>query len=239
MWLTGGVGGGDWPPDNIVAKTPWRHRKLEAGGGPAVDGGVHMFHRMRYLFGEIDEIGALAPTLEPRRYTRDASGQIVESLENEVEDAFFANLKFANGAIGTAFAGVVGHGGPAGITGGTAIYGTRGVLTGGELLLDGDQRASAQEIFDQDPSAELARLKEHWFPLGVKDGFGLQHLDFYRAIESGGRAEVDGMDGLRDLACSYAVLESATLNRPVKVADVLAGAVDAYQREIDVHYGLV
>jgi hypothetical protein len=50
--------------------------------------------------------------------------------------------------------------------------------------------------------------------------------------------EVSGEEGLRDLACSYAVLESATLNRPVRVADVLSGEVEAYQREINEHYRL-
>ena len=29
LWVSGGIGG-DWSPDRIVARTPWRHRKLEA-----------------------------------------------------------------------------------------------------------------------------------------------------------------------------------------------------------------
>jgi hypothetical protein len=43
---------------------------------------------------------------------------------------------------------------------------------------------------------------------------------------------------LLDLATAYTVLESATLNRPVTVDDVLTGKVDAYQAEIDAHYSL-
>ncbi len=31
LWLSGAVGG-EWAPDRVVAHTPWRHRKLEAGG---------------------------------------------------------------------------------------------------------------------------------------------------------------------------------------------------------------
>jgi hypothetical protein len=73
----------------------------------------------------------------------------------------------------------------------------------------------------------------------VQDGFALELLDWLQAIEQGRQMECDGREGVRDLACSYAVLESATLNRPVKVDDVLSGAVDAYQREINQHYGLV
>jgi hypothetical protein len=50
--------------------------------------------------------------------------------------------------------------------------------------------------------------------------------------------EASGDEGLTDLATAYTVLESATTNRPVKVADVLGGTVAAYQEEIDAFYGL-
>jgi len=235
MWVSGGMGAPDWSPDVIVAKTPWRHRKLEAGGGPTVDGAVHLFDQIRYLCGEVDEIGAMAPRLEPRRVIRDEAGRVIESVENEVEDAYFAHLKLASGAVGTVFGGVAGHGEPTGMKDGPAIYGTKGCLKGGELILDGGERAPSRDLFDEQAPAEL---KERWFPRGVQDGFALELLDFLRSVETGKPMETDGLEGLRDLACSYAVLESATLNRPVKVGDVLAGQVREYQREIDEHYGL-
>ena len=50
--------------------------------------------------------------------------------------------------------------------------------------------------------------------------------------------ETDGEEGIRDLACCFAVLESATLNRPVEVADVLSGKIDTYQRAVNEHYGI-
>ena len=52
MAVLGSVGG-FWSPDKIVAETPWRHRKLEGGGGGAIDIGVHVMHMMQYLFGNI------------------------------------------------------------------------------------------------------------------------------------------------------------------------------------------
>lgn len=235
MWISGGMGAPDWSPDVIVAKTAWRHRKLEGGGGPAVDGAVHLFHNIRYLCGEIDEISAIAPQLEPVRVIRGESGEVIESVKNEVEDAYFAHLKFASGAVGTAFGGVAGHGEPTGMKDGPVIYGTKGCLKGGEVILDGGERYVGKDLFAREAPTELV---ERWFPRGVKDGFALELLDFMRSVESGKPMETDGEEGTRDLACSYAVLESATLNRPVKVADVLSGEVDAYQREINEHYGL-
>lgn len=236
MWISGGMGAPDWSPDVIVAKTPWRHKKLLAGGGPAVDGAVHLFNEIRYLCGEIEEIGALAPHLEPRRVLRDAQGRVIEAVENEVEDAYFAHLTFRSGAVGTVFGGVAGHGEPLAIQESPAIYGTRGCIKGQTVVMDGGERLSGPGLFAQ---GAPAGPRERWFPDGIKDGFALELLDFLRSVESGNPMETDGDEGLRDLACSFAVLESATLGRPVRVEDVLSGSVDAYQREIDAHYGLV
>ncbi|MCB0064493.1 MAG: Gfo/Idh/MocA family oxidoreductase, partial [Caldilineaceae bacterium] len=52
MAVMGSVGG-LWSPDKIVAETPWRHRKVEAGGGGALDIGVHAMHLVRYVMGPI------------------------------------------------------------------------------------------------------------------------------------------------------------------------------------------
>jgi predicted dehydrogenase len=235
MWISGGMGSADWSPDFAVAKTPWRHRKLEAGGGPALDFGVHLFDRIRYLCGEVEDVSALAPQFETRRHIRDAEGRIIESVDNEVEDAFLATLRFASGAVGTISGGVAGHGEPTVLPDSPVIYGSKGCLKGTTVVLDGGQRLSAADLFAE--RAEAA-LKERWFPRGLKDGFGLELLDFLRSIETGRPMETDGVEGVRDLACAYSLLESATLRQPVRVADVLSGAVHAYQEEIDAHYGV-
>jgi hypothetical protein len=49
--------------------------------------------------------------------------------------------------------------------------------------------------------------------------------------------EASGEEGLMDLATAFTVLESAATNQPVTVDDVVSGKVDAYQAEIDAHYG--
>ena len=43
----------------------------------------------------------------------------------------------------------------------------------------------------------------------------------------------------RAVALVYALFESQAAGRPVTIAEVEASAVDAYQREIDEHLGLV
>ena len=236
MWISGGMGAPDWSPDVIVGKTPWRQKRLLAGAGPTLDFAVHFFDQIRYVAGEIDEISALAPQLERTRVVRDEAGRVIESVENEVEDAYFVLMRFRGGAVGQMLGGVAGHGEPTGNALSPIIYGTKGVLKGTEVVLDGGKRADAADLFSR--QASRAQV-EQWYPSGISDPFALELLDFLRSVETGRPMETDGMEGLRALACSYAVLESSNANHPVKVEDVLTGKVDAYQRPIDEHYGLV
>ena len=234
LWISGGIGG-DWSPDRIVANTPWRHRKLDAGGGGAIDIGVHLFHMIRYLMGPVDEVSAYAKTLEPERVTRDAFGNVIDRVRNEVEDVFLANLRFGSGAIGTVFWSWAGHGEPAGLTASPVITGTTGCLKGDEVVWDDGFRGKTLDLFGRRAPPDL---RQRHFPAGVRDAFALEMRDFLTAIATGRPMEASGDEGLLDLATAYSILESAAANRPVKVDEVMSGAVAAYQEEIDAHYGL-
>ena len=211
LWISGGIGGGEWAPDKIVARTPWRHQKIRGGGGPSIDWGVHLFHGIRYLMGAITEISAYTAILEPERFERDQFGDITASVTNEVEDAFFANLKFANGAIGTTFGGWGGHGAGSGFGKGATIYGTRASLQGDEVTLDsGLAGTTARPLHPRGrPGRAGSRL-----PGGLRDAFALEMLDFVRAIAVRPPMEASGDEGVLDLATAYAMLESAAINRP-------------------------
>jgi hypothetical protein len=63
-------------------------------------------------------------------------------------------------------------------------------------------------------------------------------LDWLRAAASGSESETSGTEGLHDLAASFAMLESSTLRRQVRIDEIMSGAVAAYQGEINAHYGL-
>jgi predicted dehydrogenase len=235
LWISGGIGGGEWAPDQIVARTTWRHQKLPGGGGPSLDWGVHLFHNIRYLMGEVREISAYTAILEPERFERDAFGAVIGRVTNEVEDAFFANLKFANGAIGTTFGGWGGHGAGSGYGKGATIYGSQGSLQGSEVTLDSGLQGTTTDLYARGAGSEA---RQAHFPAGIRDVFALEMLDFINSITTSSPMEASGDEGLRDLATAYTMLESATLNRPVTVDEVVLGNVDAYQAEIDAHYGL-
>lgn len=229
----GGIGAGQWSPDFITAETPWRHQKLHGGGGPAIDFGPHYFNILGYAGDEIAEVSGLVQTLEPVRVTRDANGDVVDQVRNEVDDLFFASLRFAGGAVGQFLFCWAGHGEQVSLP--LSYYGDRGSLVENRLTLDDGTVQDVLEAFEKecDPA-----IKARLFPLGLRDGFALEIYDWLQAIQHGREAEVTGADGLRDLAISYAVIESSLARRWVSIEEVESGAVDAYQREIDEYYGL-
>jgi predicted dehydrogenase len=115
------------------------------------------------------------------------------------------------------------------------LYGSKGVLKGDKVVLDGGETLSARALFDEKAGSEV---KERYFPYGLRDTFAIGSLDFLRGIGEARDPETSGAEGVADLAASYAICESSALGRPVKVADVLSGKIDTYQAEINRRYGL-
>ena len=240
LMVLGGVGS-YWSPDRIVAQTPWRHRKLEAGGGPAIDIGVHQFDHVRYVAGEIAEVAAMTARCAAERFTRDGSGAVQDRVACDVEDTYHALFRLAGGGTGQMSFTWSGHGQPTFWPDAPAIYGERGVIRGGRFLAeDGTELRLGEYAERTAPAGQL----ERWFPGGVHDSKAIQFLDFVRTVQArraGGGAEMDasGAEGLLDLAAAFAVLESAEARRTVTLDEVVSGRTDAYQREIDAHPGLL
>ncbi|MGA7670376.1 MAG: Gfo/Idh/MocA family oxidoreductase [Nitrolancea sp.] len=229
------LGTAEWSPDRVVADTPWRHLKIEAGGGASIDIGVHMAHRLRYLVGEIRAMTSVTRVFETERELRDPDGNTSGRYPADADDAFFALPEFENGAVGTLSFTWAGHGESTGLPGGTTIYGTRGCLKGGVLVRDEGDRIELAELFEREATDDE---RERYFPHGVNDPFALAYRDWLAAIAAGRQPEMNGREALRDLATAFSIMESSTAGQPVLIKDVLSGEVNAYQQPIDVHYGL-
>ncbi len=234
MALVGSLGG-LWSPDKVVADTPWRHRKLEGGGGGSIDIGVHQFHMLRYVLGEVEWISGFAKTFEPVRYRRDSSGNIVETVKADVDDTYLAVAGFENGAVAQMLWSWAGHGRPLEITGAPAFFGSSCCIKGGEIIKDDGNHEPLLKRFEEELSI---RDRGRFFPLGLTDAFALNQLDWLRAIEGGRDPETSGREGLRDLACAFGLLESAAIGRRVSLNEVLSGGVCKYQEDINAHYRL-
>jgi 1,5-anhydro-D-fructose reductase (1,5-anhydro-D-mannitol-forming) len=146
MALMGSLGG-IWSPDIVTAETPWRHDKLRAGGGGSIDIGVHQFHLLRYVFGEVDWVSAVARTFEPTRYRRDDDGNVIETVAANVDDTYLATAGFENDAIGQLLWSWAGHGDALEVPGAPAFYGSEGAIVGGQLVSDSGLRDAADRPF--------------------------------------------------------------------------------------------
>jgi predicted dehydrogenase len=228
--------GGFWSPDKVVAETPWRHLKLLGGGGGSIDIGVHQMHWQRYVVGEIAAVSAVARSFAPERVLLDTAGRAIQSVRADVDDTYMATLVFERGAIGQLWwSWALGSNG-LGPEGGAAVLGDRGAIRDGQIWIAGGERLPLVETFRRELTSDE---RERLFPFGLDDAYAIQNLDWLRAIEAGRDPETSGGEGLRDLACAFAILESSALRRTVTQDEVLSGEADAYQREIDAHYGLI
>jgi 1,5-anhydro-D-fructose reductase (1,5-anhydro-D-mannitol-forming) len=227
--------GGLWSPDKVVADTPWRHDKLLGGGGGSIDIGVHMFHRLRYIFGEVAWVSAVARTFEPIRYRRDADGKIIEQVQATVDDTFLAVAGFENEALAQLLWSWAGHGPALEIPHAPYFYGSEGCIRGDDLV---DNKGNSTALLAHFEQGMTSAERERFFPYGLTDVFALNQLDWLQAIEQGTDPETSGQEGLYDLACAFGVLESSVARRQVTLNEMLTGVASQYQAEIDRHYGL-
>ncbi|MCY3680890.1 MAG: Gfo/Idh/MocA family oxidoreductase [Gemmatimonadetes bacterium] len=236
MLYRGVIGFRNSRPDLVAARTPWRQSKLGAGGGVAIDLGVHLFNGVRTICGPVKSVQALWRTLESVRVLMsDDDSAVVDQIENQVDDAFFANFEFENGGIGHIAVSRSARGTQVGVPGGTNIWGSKGAISDGQLFGEDGTSENVEDRFQRE--ADPSHLDEV-MPRGITDAFALENLNWLQAIANGNPVQMSGEEGTIDLALSYAILESGLLGRAVTLDEMLKGEVDGYQKEINDYYGL-
>ena len=66
----------------------------------------------------------------------------------------------------------------------------------------------------------------------------MEQFELAQAILDGRELEVDGVEGMKDVALIYALFESARAGRTVKMSEVENCQAYAYQAEIDAALGI-
>ncbi len=233
MMFMGSVGA-RWAPDLVVADTPWRHRRVEAGG-ITLDVGVHRFDLVRALAGDIRNIQARIATVEPTRRGRDEQGRAIAPIQFDAEDTVFASFETDRGATGELVASWAGRGGAATLGPGEVFYASGGRVAGDDVTFEDGTTVPLTRLYEESCPAARKALDA---PLGLTDTFALAQHEWLEAIRHRRPPETSGRDALASLACAFAALESARAGRCMAVADVLSGAVCDYQRELDDHHGI-
>lgn len=244
--------------------TPWRHQKLR--GALTLDAGVHSADILQYYAGDAASAFGQTRLYEPVRVRRETGGpggfyarwadDLPATVAATGEDAMFGLITFANGTLGQWTDHYAGHGQPLAHR---LIYGTRGSIAAPgdrngrpvRLTLDDGTDLTDERVLDHAPSyrleplaAELFGGERPWrydleFTAIDRKLLALEHHELAACVRSRARPEVDGAAGRRAVALVYALFESQVAGRPVTIAEVESGEVDAYQREIDEYLGLV
>ena len=238
--------------------TPWRH--LKDRGGLLLDLGVHFTDMIRYQLGDIVEVYGDARLVEPVRkkpekvnspYTfyQNRFREMEDEVPATAEDTSMAMFRMESGAVVSWIVGMGGHGG----CGGELILGDQGAIQGfggrgsGVTMKPADREemdfealVAAAEGFDLEP------LAAHFFPKRMATGdsavdwklLALEQYELAAAILEGRDLEVDGVEGMKDVAAVYAICESSRAGRTVKMSEVESGQVYEYQAEIDAALGI-
>jgi predicted dehydrogenase len=261
MALQESVGGG-----RAVTITPWRHYKDR--GGIVVDMGVHYTDLWLYFLGPIARVTGQVALFEPLRHAEAMRGPLAAfyaggggtdgPVEATAEDTVSGQVTFAGGALGHLLLSLAGHGegyymrrfygsdgaldAPADRTGHPVRV--AGPAQGGFRILDEAAVRSLVPGFSLDePTTRLfgaSLLASYDLPFEAIDPklLALELEDFGRAILDGRSPEVDGQGGLDAVAAIYAFFEASVAGREVGLAEVADGAIEGYQREIDIALGL-
>jgi predicted dehydrogenase len=247
----------------------WRHQKDQSG--VLLDVGVHYADMMEYLLGPIETIYAQTRLHEPIRKNPAAEGgtsrsnpagvygrwqkEMPAAFPATAEDAAYATLTFASGAVGQYVEDHAGHGASVWLR---QIHGSAGSMTlpddrsGGSIRLHPKGRGELDQgaLLDLVPNFRLdpvtarlfggERLTSYAFPFAETDRklLAIEYAEFARVIRGQAQIEVGAEQGTRAVAVCYALLESGATGRPVAVADVLDEGIDAYQRAINASLGL-
>jgi predicted dehydrogenase len=253
------VGGGD-----RIVITPWRH--LKERGGITLDVGVHFADIILYYLGDAASVFGSAEVVRevrrrpanpnrPYEFHRRRLAEMEETVRPTAEDVSAATVRMASGATvdwrldqAAKRMGYFRR----------AVYGTKGAVDcPGERngrpatlhLEDRERPLVGREILEVLPDFELdpvtsalfgKRAVEYSFSPDEADLkiLALEYHEFAEAVLNDRPPEVDGIAGLKAVALIYAILESSVAGTSLRVEDVEAGKVDAYQREIDEAIGL-
>ena len=211
----------------------WRDEKDIAGGGWALDGGVHFADLFRYHVGEVGKVAAISRAYQPIRYRKQEA--LEDPVQATVEDTIVALLWFENGVTGQ---WTTTSAAPARGFNQRVLYGEKGAIDFGAGLFMGKEQIPLEQLVKEYLAAASAAEKERWFPRGVTDTVATELHEFFQAVLGRGTLEMTGLEGYKDQAISEALYESNALGRPVEIRQIESLEVEEYQGELNKQVGL-
>jgi UDP-N-acetyl-2-amino-2-deoxyglucuronate dehydrogenase len=176
----------------------WRGTWTLDGGGALMNQGIHLADLLVWFMGDAAEVNARAATL---------------THAIEVEDCISAQIRFANGALGTIAATTAAA---PGFPHRVEVYGSRGgVQIEGEDVVRWDGEVPPR-VAPKGPAPAAAGAGAA--PTGIKAAGHVRLVaDLVESVRTGRPPLVPGEEGRRSLALVLAVYESARTGQPVQL----------------------
>ncbi|QOR70073.1 Gfo/Idh/MocA family oxidoreductase [Ruania alkalisoli] len=250
---------------NLMAISKWRHMKDESG--ILFDAGTHYTDMMEYYLGPVTSVYAQMRLFETIRYNPAATGGAPASnpggvygksqaampaqFEATAEDALYAMVNFASGAIGQYAENRAEHGRDAWAR---SVHGSAGAVeipkdrSGQPLVLTLDRKNTytGAEILPLVPDFRLDEVTAALFGGDQATAYGLdfetvdrlllavEYAEFGSCIASRSEPEVGFDEGMRAIAVCYAMMESGAAGGTIVAVDaVLDGSIGGYQASIN------
>jgi len=189
-----GVRGRDGSPPRTPLTQWWDTPELIGGASTMMGTGVHSVDLLRFVLGaEVDEITAVT------------DGQTVA---RPLEQLACLTLRFGNGTLGQVVASRL----LPDSRNDFRVYGITGLIAGHHSMWEA--RTGRFEI-TSDTVNETAD-----YPEGLLPNYVAEIEDFQRAVATGGQPAATGLDGLRVVEVTLAMIESARTRRSVKIERV-------------------
>jgi len=211
----------------------WRDHRDLAGGGWSMDGGVHFADLFRYHVGEVKTLYAISRQHSATRYRN--REELTDPVQATVEDTTMAVLEFESGVSGEWSST---NAAPGRRFSNRAVYGSEGSITWGHGLNAREAELPMADLIAEHEAAIDEAERERLFPAGVTDTVATELWEFIQAIRGEAELEVDGREGLKDLAICMAIYESSVLGLPVEVAAVERCEIETYQADLNEAAGL-
>lgn len=234
MWY--GVGY-NWQDPADVPNWHWRVDRKLGGCGMVMDSGAHWVDTMRYFFGEVDSVYARVEQVEKRPHRKGK-----RTVNDTREDFWTSIFNFKNGVVGTwtwtisapgsKFSQASFTGSKGTIVESDVFHPAAGAARGKCHLVDGTSY-TLEKVQDMYLKSLSRKEKDRLFPYGITAGMPIELWDFVDAVSRGRKVEIDAEEGLKSKAVSEAIYESGKAGTVVKVADVISGKVNAWQKDID------
>ena len=231
-----------WNDPQQVPNWHWRVDRYLGGCGMIMDSGAHWVDSLRYFYGEVDTVYARVEQVEKRPHKKGK-----ETVLDTREDFWTSIFNFKSGVIGTwAWTNSAPGKGFTQLT----FNSSKGALVDSDIFHPAASQARGECQLAAGVTYSMSRLQEMYlktlnkkekdrlFPYGITAGMSLELWDFIDALSTGRNVEIDAPEGLRSKSVSEAIYESGRTGQVVKVADVLSGKCDAYQRDIDRYWKL-